>query len=480
MTELHDLPVRDRWARLRFAIVGPLLAAPPPPGQLRELITVLAAKYWRHPLTGADVQFGRSTIERWFYHARRATQDPVASLRNRKRARGTSPSLSPEAIQAICAQYREHPGWTCQLHYDNLKVTLGTANLPSYATVRRYFVAQGLFRERTPRHTSTGAMLARDRLEKLEVRSFEVEHVNALWHLDFHHGSRKLLTRDGQWVTPMLLCVLDDRSRVVCHAQWFLDETARSLIHGLCQAFQRRGRPRSLMTDNGAAMLAEETTTGLLALGVLHQTTLPYSPYQNAKQETFWARIEGRLMAMLEGEPNLTLERLNQATHAWIEHEYHHAHHSEIGSTPLKRYLAGPDVRRECPSSRVLRAAFRIEVTRTQRRSDGTVTLAGTRFEIPSAYRQLHRVHLRYARWDLSHVDLVDADSGAVLCALRPLDKAANADGQRRRLDPASTSVPKPVASAPGVAPLLRQLLAEHAATGLPPAYIPIDLQEGA
>lgn len=480
MTEHADQPVRDRWARLRFAIVGPLLAAPPAPGQLRELITVLAAKCWRHPVTGADVQFGRSSIERWYYQARKAAQDPVAGLRNRRRTRrSTCRGLSPAAIQAICTQYREHPGWTCQLHYDNLKVTLGAANLPSYATVRRYFVAQGLFRERTPRHMSAGAMLARDRLERLEVRSFELEHVAALWHLDFHHGSRKLLTRDGQWVTPMLLCVLDDRSRVVCHAQWFLDETTHSLIHGLTQAFQRRGLPRSLMTDNGAAMLAEETTAGLLTLGVVHQTTLPYSPYQNAKQETFWARIEGRLMAMLEGEPNLTLDLLNQATHAWIEREYHRSYHSEIGGTPLERYLAGPDVRRECPSSDALRAAFRIDVTRTQRRSDGTVSLAGTRFEIPSAYRQLRQVRLRYARWDLSHVDLIDADSGTVLCPLRPLDKAANADGQRRRLDAVNVT-PPPTASPPGVAPLLRQLLAEHAATGLPPAYIPTHLKERA
>jgi len=57
MTELHDLPLRDRWARLRFAVVGPLLAAPPEPGQVRELITALAAKRWRHPVTGA--LFGR-------------------------------------------------------------------------------------------------------------------------------------------------------------------------------------------------------------------------------------------------------------------------------------------------------------------------------------------------------------------------------------------------------------------------------------
>jgi len=89
-------------------------------------------------------------------------------------------------------------------------------------------------------------------------------------------------------VTPMLMGVIDDRSRLVCHLQWYLDETAESLIHSLCQAFMKRGLPRALMTDNGAAMLAGETTTGLAELGVLHQTTLPYSPYQNAKQESFW------------------------------------------------------------------------------------------------------------------------------------------------------------------------------------------------
>ena len=31
VSDEDDLPQRDRWARLRFAIVGPLLAAPPAP-----------------------------------------------------------------------------------------------------------------------------------------------------------------------------------------------------------------------------------------------------------------------------------------------------------------------------------------------------------------------------------------------------------------------------------------------------------------
>jgi putative transposase len=64
-------------------------------------------------------------------------------------------------------------------------------------------------------------------------------------------------------------------------------------------------------------MVAAEMTEGLQHLGILGLTTLPYSPQQNAKQEVFWAQVEGRLLPMLEGVPDLTLDLLNEATQAW-------------------------------------------------------------------------------------------------------------------------------------------------------------------
>jgi putative transposase len=417
--------------------------------------------------------FATSTMERWYYIARRAN-DPVAALKDRLRGDvNRFPSLTPLVIDTLTLQYRCHPGWTMQLHFDNLRAALKDSNttIASYPSIRRYLKAQGMFRQAQPKRATAGALAARDRLERLEVRSFEVDHVCALWHLDFHHGSRRVLTRQGAWVTPMLLGVIDDRSRLVCHLQWYLDETAESLIHGLSQAFMKRGLPRALMTDNGAAMLAEETTVGLFKLGVLHQTTLPYSPYQNAKQESFWGRVEGRLMAMLEGEATLTLDALNLATQAWVEQEYHRTRHTEINATPLAHYLAGPNVARACPSSAVLCASFRIEVVRKQRRSDGTVSLEGSRFEIPSRYRHLEHVHLQYARWDLSQVGLVDPRTGDILCQVKPLDKSANANGQRKRLSPAKVDLsPLPPT---GMSALMTELLADYAATGIPPAYLP-------
>jgi len=40
-----------------------------------------------------------------------------------------------------------------------------------------------------------------------EVRSYEAEHVGALWHFDAHHCSLKVMTPRGGWVQPVLFGV---------------------------------------------------------------------------------------------------------------------------------------------------------------------------------------------------------------------------------------------------------------------------------
>jgi transposase InsO family protein len=89
-----------------------------------------------------------------------------------------------------------------------------------------------------------------------------------------------VLTAGGQWLRPIALGILNDHSRLCCHVQWYLSETAEDLVHGLSQAIQKQGLPRALLTDNGSAMVAEEVTEGLLRLGIVQERALPYSPYQ--------------------------------------------------------------------------------------------------------------------------------------------------------------------------------------------------------
>jgi putative transposase len=103
---------RDRWARLRFAIIGPLLASPPAKGRLQAALRELSERTWQHPVSGRPVRFGLSTLERWLYAAR-AGDDPVTVLRTRIRTDAGQPrQLSPTVMEAIDAQYKLHPGWS--------------------------------------------------------------------------------------------------------------------------------------------------------------------------------------------------------------------------------------------------------------------------------------------------------------------------------------------------------------------------------
>ena len=63
--------VHERWAHLRFSVIGQLLAAPPAKGELKAAIEGLAGRTWQHPTTGEPVRFGFSTI----------TEDEIPSIR---------------------------------------------------------------------------------------------------------------------------------------------------------------------------------------------------------------------------------------------------------------------------------------------------------------------------------------------------------------------------------------------------------------
>jgi putative transposase len=488
----------ERWARVRFSVIGHLLAAPPAKGALRTALRELSQRTWVHPITGKPVRFGLSTIERWMYLARRTPRDPVGVLRRKVRKDlGTHQSVSAAVRLVLRAQYDKHASWSVHLHYLNLKALAemrpDLGSVPCYSSVRRFFKAQGLRKmRRLSTHRTEGVERAEQRLLKLEVRSYEVEYVNQLWHWDGHKTAVQVLTSRGEYENPILIGILDDHSRLGCHLQWYLGaERERILAHALAQAFMKRGIPASGYHDNGKAMTGEEIKEGLTRLGLVDANTLPYSAYQNGKIEVFWKSVEGQLLAMLEDVRDLTLEALNEATQAWVEYHYNRERHSETGQKPLDRYLAGKDVARICPNADALRLAFTRTDQRIQRMSDGTVVLEGRRFEVPNPYRHLRELQIRYAKWDLTYVYLADDRTGTVLCRLYPLDKTANARGVRRPLEPVATQAAAPqqstpvktLRSTPGLAPLLSKLLSQQAATGLPPPYLPMqeahDLNDG-
>jgi putative transposase len=179
----RDPSVTRRWANLRFSIIGPLMASPPEHGALAGRIAELAATTYKHPSTGEPMRYAVSTITRWYYAAKDAA-DPIAVLARKVPSHAGSYAAIPEAMATeLEAQYRAHPGWTFQLHHDNLlalireRPQLGPA--PCYTTTRRYMKHRGWLRHRKKRRPDG------ELHEPRETRSYEVSHVHALWHADY-------------------------------------------------------------------------------------------------------------------------------------------------------------------------------------------------------------------------------------------------------------------------------------------------------
>lgn len=185
----QPIQVTMLWARFRFSVIGPLLSAPPPGGELQAAFQALAEKVWTHPVSGENVRYSARTIETWYYKAKNARDDdPVRALQRNLRKDAGQVFLNSPLAQHLRAQYHDHPHWTYQLHYDNLASAAqndpSLGPLCSYSTVKRYMQTNGMLRKRRQPKGRPGEVLARQRRENREVRSYESEYTGSLWHLD--------------------------------------------------------------------------------------------------------------------------------------------------------------------------------------------------------------------------------------------------------------------------------------------------------
>jgi putative transposase len=409
----------------RYGVISELLSRPPVEGELATRLREMAERYFVTPWDKESIKISVRTLERWYSAARKAER-PSEILQPKIRTdRGNSRSLTEEHRSWLMDYRMRFPSWSVQLLFDNMMFAEMKSKIPSYSTVLRYLKKQGfhVYSSRNKKHKAK------------EIRSYEVEFVGQMWHMDFHKGSRMVVTESGEFKQPICMAIVDDKSRLVCHVQWFLNETAEVLVHGLIQAILKRGLPRTFYSDNGSAMKAEEFKAGLIALDIKQENTLPYAAYQNGKQESFWQPLEGRLIKMLPKHKRLTLDVLNAVTQAWVEQDYHVKIHSEINQTPYDRFFNSTNVLRPAPEYNDLKCSFRMQVTRTVRSTDATLTLDGVRFQLPECYAHMKTLLLRYARWDLGEAEIICPDTHKSVGTIHPLDKLANSFGARKEIE---------------------------------------------
>jgi len=209
----------------------------------------------------------------------------------------------------------------------------------------------------------------------VDRRKFEAELPNDLWQSDVLHGPK--VNVDGKMKKTYLIAIIDDHSRLITYARFYLSEALIYYLDALENALATRGLPRKLYVDNGAAFRSKhlEYITASLAISLIHAK--PYAPQGKGKIERWFKTVRSSFLPMFKGSG---LIELNEALTLWVTESYHQRKHSATGQTPLARFTSQMHCLRTSPAN--LKDYFR-KVARRKVNKDRTITLNGRLFEGP-------------------------------------------------------------------------------------------------
>ncbi len=231
----------------------------------------------------------------------------------------------------------------------------------------------------------------------VDRRKFEAELPNDLWQSDVMHGPK--VDVNGKMRKSYLIAVIDDHSRLIAHGQFYLSEALVCYLDAFESALAKRGLPRKLYVDNGAAFRSRhlEYVCASLAIALIHSK--PYTPQGRGKIERFFRTVRGQFLPGFKGQ---TLNELNETFDGWLSSIYHQRKHSSTKQSPIERFAANLQCLRAAPDN--LYEYFR-KVARRKVNKDRTITLNGRLFEGPVALIG-KRVELLYHDSDPQQVEV--------------------------------------------------------------------------
>jgi len=361
MTEDEKMQV----AVFRFSVIGDFVTAiAMSRAEKRHLMLEKCARKWQIPFS-EKTRISQGTIHRWCRVYRNSGGD-IKSLHPKDRSdQGKARAMDEETCLSLIELRRKMPALTVpqlieQMNGQN-RVTPGI--MLNNSSVYRFLHQQNL--------------MAPQMKDPVDRRKFEAELPNDLWQSDVMHGPK--VDVDGKMRKTYLIAIIDDHSRMIVHARFYLSEKLSFYLDAFENAIATRGLPRKLYVDNGAAFRSRhlDYIAASLAISLIHAK--PYTPQGKGKIERWFKTVRTNFLALFKGTG---LNQLNEALTRWISDSYHKRIHSATGQTPFKRFTGKMHCLRNAPAN--LKDYFR-KVARRTVAKDRSVTLCGRLYEAPVA-----------------------------------------------------------------------------------------------
>jgi putative transposase len=363
--EPADAERRKQVALFRYGVIADLIHIERGQRGLYAKLREKAARDWDIPGSQRR-RVEAETIRGWLSDYRRGGFDAlVPKVRSDL---GSPRALPREITDLLCETKDQHPDYSVALVIADVsaRVKLPEGLRLSPSTVHRVLSRAGLMQKKPAEPTS------KDR------RRFAFDKAGELWMSDVMHGPAVVVA--GRRRKAYLLALIDDATRLVPYAAFALGENVSAFLTVLEQGIRRRGIPKRLYVDNGAAFRAQHLALVCAKLGITLIHARPYQPQGKGKMERWFRTVRLQLLPTLQPEDQKSLEAINRRLWAWVEGEYHRSPHRGLdGATPADRWaMCSDDVR--LPSSDPS-DLFLFEQKRRVH-ADRTISLDGVAYEV--------------------------------------------------------------------------------------------------
>lgn len=360
-----DLDKKQQIATFRFGVIHDLVGnVELDPGEQEKLLRHKCERKWVIPFSD-KTRITRSTIMRWV-KLYKDSGGKLESLSNQDRSdSGSTRAIDEETGLALIRLRQELP------------------KAPVIRVIRemnkRTLVAPGVVLDRTTvyRFLKRNGLMQKNQCVPQDRRRFEAELPNDLWQSDVMHGP--IVEHEGKRRKTYLIAFIDDHSRLLPHAEFYLSETVKSFLNAFQQALLKRGLPRKLYTDNGSAFRSHHLEHTAASLGIALVHAKPYKPQGKGKIERFFRTVRSDFLSGFKGA---TLDEINECLGLWLSEVYHQRKHSSTGQTPFARFTSKMECLRQAPAD--LTDHFRKTARRTVCK-DRTISFDGRAFEAPVA-----------------------------------------------------------------------------------------------
>jgi len=245
---------------------------------------------------------------------------------------------------------------------------------------------------------------------------FQRKRRNDLWQTDVKYGPQ--LVVNGAKKKTYLLSLIDDKSRMPMHAEWYATQRLPILEDCFRKALLKFGKPAGILVDHGKIFVSKWFKRACARLGVNHIAAKPYSPKTKGKCEKYHQRVD-EFLREFELEPAKTLAELNRKFSIYLDEGYIHDPHGALAieerdprtgellskreRTPYQAYTEDPAKIRYI-SGIECRDAFLWEEQRTADKS-GCIKLSGVVFDVGVSLIG-RRIDVRYDPFDISVIEV--------------------------------------------------------------------------